>query len=113
MYMFIKYLQVRPTHLAKEDIETKGVDASPRPREWMQIWDKKFERIVWSLKHWWNDLDGASPSKQLDSLWARLYAFKPIEGTITSKDGSRSLASNPEHHKVHHIGMWSPEPRSV
>ena len=113
MYQFIKYLQVRPTHPSKEHIRTRGVDASPRSREWMQDWDDKLESIAWSLQHWWSNLNGASPSKQLNSLWALLYAFEPNECNTTSKDGSRSLASNPEHHKVHHIGMWSPEPRSV
>ena len=107
MRQFIRYLRVRPTNHSKEVVETKGADASPCSREYMREWDKKIASMVWSLEHWWDNLEGVSPSTQLDSLRALLYSFDPSECKNTSTDGSRSLAGDPEHHEVHNIGVQS------
>ena len=58
-------------------------------------------------------MGGASPSKQLDSLWALLYAFAPNERSNPSRDSSLSLASNPGHHKAHNISIHTPNPRNA
>ena len=58
-------------------------------------------------------MEDASPSKQFNSLRALLYSSDPSKCKNTSNDGSRSLASNPEHHEVYNIELQAPDPRNV